>query len=775
MKLDLDLLDFGACVARIDGGILSCNAAFKDVMRLSSSNGRDLSHLSVFDLLGLSLSKEKSLPLRETIALPGNGGNNKRWVDCRIKHMDLLSAGGEVLGGDESGEGVLVQVHDVTKSMLRYEQSMFILETSFDGFWDWNMVSNYEYMSPQFWKMFGYDPATKRHSPDEWKDIIYEEDKTRAVEAMEKHVESRGEYPYNLTVRYKHREGGTVTVICKGRVVEWAEDGSPLRMIGTHTDITELRQREEREEALKQHLKQQEKRIEQSESNLVSFITSVESPVLAVDPSARISRWNPFMQKITGYSAASVIGKPLREFSPEDLPAEFLSLLSDPASKTDVGIQLALRTKDGATVTLLLTSSGVTDSRQGVTNVLFLGQDVSSLLASKAREIEAAASAEKRIVEYLAHEIRNPLFACKTACQLIIESLKDTTEAYSRKKQLDDMEIVDSSLIYIVELLSSVLLIGKLLAGDVEFALRPVNVLRDILKPVADIVRLRSRSISVYVECQPDLLVMLDPIRTKQIVVNLAFNSVKFTPRGHIRLGAAVRKEGGKEVLQLVTEDTGIGIPEDKKSMVFLKYVSLDQETQGNGIGLYLCQRIVELMGGKIFLDEGYNSGLPNLPGCRFVVNLPFEPADFSSASCVALHEEQVNKVLKVQAVVADDDPINRKLVKRRILKAHPSWVVHEVKNGEECISLVIEDKVPVDAIILDQYMASGKGSLTGAEATKELRERGYMGVIIGFSGNDCKNDFIAAGADGFWRKPAFDFDVLLAGLDKRRRTVSTA
>ena len=757
MKLDIEVLDFGVCLARVDdGSIITCNAAFRKVVQVRAAVEDQKE--SVFALLGIEFPSKESLPLRETTkTIAGSRyGVDNRWLESHVKIAEV-----------EDGEEVfMVQVKDVTESMQRYEQSTFILETSFDGFWDWNMVTNYEFMSPQFWRMLGHDPATKRHSPEEWQDIIFDEDKARAVEALNKHIATRGEHPYNLPVRYRHMNGSVVTVICKGRVVEWAPDGSPVRMIGTHTDITKLRQKEEREEALRQNVEKQQRRIEQSESALESFISRVQTPVLAISRNVQISEWNPFIEKITGYKEGNVLGRELRELCVEDLPLKFMQLVQNPGPQAGASFQVALRKKDSSIITLLLTSLGV--AQANVTSVLFLGQDVSSLLESKAREIEAAANAEKRILEYLAHEIRNPLFASKTACQLIIENLQHSNAMYSREKQMEDMEVVENSLTYVAELLSSVLLIEKLLVGEVEFALRPVNVLRDILKPVADIIRLRSRSIKVFVDCPTDLLIMLDPIRTKQIVVNLGFNSVKFTPRGHIRMGAKILPKDDKEVLQLVMEDTGIGIPEEKKSAVFLKYVSLDQETQGNGIGLYLCRKIVQLMGGEIYLDECYNSGIQDSPGCRFVVNLPFERAEFPATSPAIISDTVTEEYSNVQAVIADDDPINRKLVKRRILKSHSTWVVHEVKNAEECISLVIEDKVPVDVIILDQYMASGNSRATGAEATAQLRELGYKGVIIGFSGNDCEEVFAKAGADGFWRKPSFDFDMILSGLNKR-------
>ncbi len=115
------------------------------------------------------------------------------------------------------------------------------IEASGDGYWDWYIQDDYEYMSPRFWQIFGYMPEEKPHKPSAWQDIVFEEDLKVALENFDKHVNSNGEYPYEQEVRYRHKSGSTVTVLCRGKVVEWDVNEQPIRMIGTHTDITYLK------------------------------------------------------------------------------------------------------------------------------------------------------------------------------------------------------------------------------------------------------------------------------------------------------------------------------------------------------------------------------------------------------------------------------------------------------------------------------------------------------------------------------------------------------
>lgn len=118
------------------------------------------------------------------------------------------------------------------------------LESSLAGFWDWNIVTNEEYLSPRFKEMFGYADHEMENSPDSWKKIAYEEDLPNMFMSFEEHVKSRGKIPFKSVVRYHHKNGSTVWVRCNGKVVKWSENGEPLKAIGCHVDITEEKELE---------------------------------------------------------------------------------------------------------------------------------------------------------------------------------------------------------------------------------------------------------------------------------------------------------------------------------------------------------------------------------------------------------------------------------------------------------------------------------------------------------------------------------------------------
>lgn len=124
--------------------------------------------------------------------------------------------------------------HQITNSVYQ-----LLLESSMAGFWDWHIPSNKEYLSPRFKNMFGYEDHELPNSPESWQKLIFEEDLPLVLEKFDAHVTSKGEVPMEVCVRYHHKNGRTIHVQCNGMVIEWTQDGSPIRAVGTHIDITE--------------------------------------------------------------------------------------------------------------------------------------------------------------------------------------------------------------------------------------------------------------------------------------------------------------------------------------------------------------------------------------------------------------------------------------------------------------------------------------------------------------------------------------------------------
>ncbi len=137
-------------------------------------------------------------------------------------------------------------LRDELYSRVRTDDSIFefLQAGSLDGIWYWDLENpEYEWMSPAFWRLFGVDPDTRTHRASEWQDLIHPDDLAVAIENFQKHC-ADPDHPYDQIVRYRHADGSTVWVRCRGMAIRNAS-GEPIRMLGAHSDVTALKRTEE--------------------------------------------------------------------------------------------------------------------------------------------------------------------------------------------------------------------------------------------------------------------------------------------------------------------------------------------------------------------------------------------------------------------------------------------------------------------------------------------------------------------------------------------------
>src|SRR6056297_2116743 len=140
--------------------------------------------------------------------------------------------------------------------LIQTDQTMFdfIQESSLDGLWYWDLVDmENEWMNSKFWTTLGYDPEEMPHKSSTWKEPINQDDLKLATENLKKQMENP-DHPYDQIVRYRHKNGSTVWIRCRGLIVR-DEKGKPVRMLGAHQDITFLKVKEREMEEERQQLK----------------------------------------------------------------------------------------------------------------------------------------------------------------------------------------------------------------------------------------------------------------------------------------------------------------------------------------------------------------------------------------------------------------------------------------------------------------------------------------------------------------------------------------
>ena len=135
------------------------------------------------------------------------------------------------------------KLYDVRPTMSKHfgkDDSMVYHDLTSDGVWEWFPETNFEYMSPHFWNILGYEQRDMDENPNSWMGMLNSEDKEVAMAAFREHTASRGKKPYVCQIRYRHSKERQVHILCRGAVTDWLPNGNPWRMIGTHTDVTDM-------------------------------------------------------------------------------------------------------------------------------------------------------------------------------------------------------------------------------------------------------------------------------------------------------------------------------------------------------------------------------------------------------------------------------------------------------------------------------------------------------------------------------------------------------
>lgn len=214
---------------------------------------------------------------------------------------------------------------------------------------------------------------------------------------------------------------------------------------------------------------------------------------------------------------------------------------------------------------------------------------------------ETATSAKSVFLSNMSHEIRTPLNALSGFSSLLTEEgLDDET-----RRQCNEVILQNSELL--LKLINDVIDLSSLEFGKLQFSIAAHNAV-SICKNVVDTVsKVKQTQAEIrFVTELENMEIETDDSRLQQVLINLLINATKFTPQGSITL--ELKKESDDLLLFSVT-DTGCGIPKEKQASIFQRFEKLNENAQGSGLGLSICQLIIEHIGGKIWIDPEYTTG----------------------------------------------------------------------------------------------------------------------------------------------------------------------
>jgi signal transduction histidine kinase/CheY-like chemotaxis protein/HPt (histidine-containing phosphotransfer) domain-containing protein len=374
------------------------------------------------------------------------------------------------------------------------------------------------------------------------------------------------------------------------------------------------------------------------------------------------------------------------------------------------------------------------------------------------QEAERASRFKSEFLANMSHEIRTPMTAIVGYADMLLRSGQRSEDYQSWGKQ------IRRNADHLLSLINDLLDLSKIEAGQLSIrrsGVSLVDIMESVFMLFSPLAKEKVIEMRKVYNTRIPKTIYTDPLRFKQILLNLTNNAVKFTDKGNVTISASLERHPGQEaVLRVSVEDTGPGIPADKIGLLFNNFSQVQSHDAprkpGTGLGLAISRRLARMLGGDITVVSEFGKGstfTASIPiGRDQDIELISGPVSHSEASAVAPASEARPDLSSKSILVVDDNPDNQKII--TFLLEEVGAKVTLASDGAEAVRVVGKrEQVGFDLILMDMQMPI----MDGYTATKTLREEGVEIPIIALTAFAMAGDqdrCLAAGCDGYVSKP---------------------
>ena len=490
----------------------------------------------------------------------------------------------------------------------------------------------------------------------------------------------------------------------------------------------------------------------QNEEKYRLIIQNMNLGLLVVDNDGIVVDSNPSFSDMTGYTSEELIGKSAAAiFIPESKEETLENIIDLRKKGISSAYELNLKNKSGENIWMLISGSPIFDANNNINGSIGIHLDITErkeqmiglMLARK--KAEELAYSKEIFLANMSHEIRTPMNAVIGMARLLEEmpmSAKQT--AY-----IEAIKISSENLLVII---NDILDFSKIDLGKLELEESNFNFFSFIRNIMIQFeVKAREKNLLFKNQIDSDIseFFVSDPGRLAQIISNLISNSIKFTHEGGVELNCVlIRESPESQVLRISVSDTGIGIEQENKELIFESFMqehsSINRKYGGTGLGLSISRQLLKLFKSDmtVITEKG--------KGSAFSFEVELKKGFLNSA--IASSEKIIDtSVLKDKSVLLAEDNKTNQLLARVILEKF-GIIVTIANNGYEAIELLLDNDY--DIILMDLQMPL----IDGLSATKIIRSKLRSNIpVIALTANAILGDkekCIAAGMDDYISKP---------------------